>query len=288
MGLSRAAGQRAEPVAHSPAEILRHGDEVAQHRAGSREAACTAPVQHQVLHGFALEEYGVEGVAHRGQRVIEGDHRRMHAHSDLAVLPLGHGEQLDHMPHPGGGGDVVRADRADAFLVDISCHDFGAEGRHGQDRRLGPRIESLHIGSRIGFGVAQSLCLAQYVGVVSPVLGHAGEDVVRRAVHDAHHPGDALADERVAQNADERDPAGHGCFEGQVDAVGSGQCEELLADVGDQFLVGGHDGLAGVERGGDQMAGRLDAAHRLDDHVYVLRDHQRLAVACQDTVGNCD
>ena len=209
----------------------------------------------------------------------------MHPHGDLAVLPLGHREQLDDMAHPGGGCDVALADRADALLVDISCNDLRAECRHREDGRLGTGIESLHVGGRIGFGVAQPLRLAKHIGIVGAVLGHPGEDVVGRAVHDAHHPRDALADERVAQHPDERDPAGYGRFEGQVDAMGGRQCKELLADVGDQLLVGGHDGLAGLEGGGDQMPGRLDAAHRLDDHVHVVGDHQRLAVACQDTVG---
>jgi hypothetical protein len=43
--------------------------------------------------------------------------------------------------------------------------------------------------------------------------------------------------------------------------------------VSDDRLVGGHDGLAGAERGGDQRAGRLDAAHQLDDHIRVGVGH---------------
>ena len=42
---------------------------------------------------------------------------------------------------------------------------------------------------------------------------------------------------------------------------------ELRAVVGDDVLVGGDDRLAGAERRRDQRAGRLVAAHHLDDDV---------------------
>ena len=48
-----------------------------------------------------------------------------------------------------------------------------------------------------------------------------------------------------------------------------GGLEQLDADVGEQLLVGGDDRLAAGERGGDQLAGRLDAADDLDDEVDV-------------------
>ena len=286
-GSQAGGGERAESVAHAAAEILRHSDEVAQHGAGCGEAACAASVEHQVLHGLAFEEHCVEGVAHRGQRMGGGHHRRMHPHGDLAVLALGHGQQLDDMAHPGCGGNVAPADPADALLVDIAGHHLGAERGHGQDRCLGASVEPLHISGRIGLGVAQPLRLAEHVGVVGPVLGHAGEDVVRRAVHDAHHTGDALADERVAQHPDQRDAAGDRRLEGKVDAVGSSQGEQLLADIGDELLVGRHDRLACTQSGADQVAGRLDAAHRFHHHVHVVGHHQRLAVAGEHAVGQC-
>ena len=46
-----------------------------------------------------------------------------------------------------------------------------------------------------------------------------------------------------------------------------GRGVQLGADVGEQFLVGGDDRLAVAQRGGDELAGRLDAADDLDDQV---------------------
>ena len=52
------------------------------------------------------------------------------------------------------------------------------------------------------------------------------------------------------------------------------QGEQLLADVGDELLVGRDDGLASPERRGYEMAGGLDAAHRLHDDIHIVRHHQ--------------
>ena len=74
--------------------------------------------------------------------------------------------------------------------------------------------------------------------------------------------------------AHERDAAGDGGLEQQVDAGVVGGGEQLGADVGEQLLVGRDDRLAGAQRRGDQLAGRLDAADDLDDEVD-RRDRRR-------------
>ena len=56
-------------------------------RSGGRTTG-TAPVEHEVADRRALDEDGVEAVAHRGQRVVRGHHRRMHPHRDRAVVEL--------------------------------------------------------------------------------------------------------------------------------------------------------------------------------------------------------
>ena len=62
----------------------------------------------------------------------------------------------------------------------------------------------------------------------------------------------------------------------------AGQALELRAVVGDHVLVRGHDALARGQGGADERAGRLVAAHRLDDDVHVAaRDHVRRGVRQQ-------
>ena len=133
-----------------------------------------------------------------------------------------------------------------------------AERDAGDDRRLRSGVVALDVGGRVGLGVAERLGLGEGVGVGRAGLGHAGEDVVGGAVDDAHHPGDALADQRLAQRADDRDAAGHRGLEEEVDAGRLGRLEQLGAGDGQQLLVAGDDGLAGLERREDQLPGGLD------------------------------
>ena len=62
---------------------------------------------------------------------------------------------------------------------------------------------------------------------------------------------------------------------------------ELRPVVGDDVLVGGHDRLARAERRGDQRAGRLVAAHQLDDDVdVVVRDEVGRRVGQRASAGS--
>ena len=58
-----------------------------------------------------------------------------------------------------------------------------------------------------------------------------------------------------------------------------GGVEQLDADVGQQLLVGGDDGLAGGQRRGDQLACRFDAADDLDDDVDGWIGHHVVGIA---------
>ena len=170
----------------------------------------------------------------------------MHAHGDVAGgrVALGDAEQLDDVAEPAGDGDVAGGDAADALVVHVAGHDLGAERDRGDDRRLGAGVVALDVGRRVALGVAQLLGLGERGAVLGALLGHLGEDEVGGAVEDAHHAGDRLAAQALAQRADERDAAGDGRLEQQVDAVGVGGGEQLGADVGEQLLVAGDDGLA--------------------------------------------
>ena len=60
----------------------------------------------------ALDEHGVEAVAHAGQRVAPRHHRRVHPHGDLgavvALEALGDRQQLDDVAEAVGERDVGR------------------------------------------------------------------------------------------------------------------------------------------------------------------------------------
>ena len=144
-----------------------------------------------------------------------------------------------------------------------------AERDAGDDGGLGAGVVALDVGGGIGLGEPERLGLGQRVGVRGARLRHPGEDVVGGAVDDAHHPGDALPHQRLAERPDDRDAARDGGLEEQVDPGALGGLEELGAVLGEQLLVAGDDRLAGLEGGEDEVAGGLDAADELDDEVDV-------------------
>ena len=173
-------------------------------------------------------------------------------------------------------------------MVDVAGDDLGAERDRGDDRRLRAGVEPLDVGGGVALGVPEPLRLGERGAVVGTVLGHLGEDVVGRAVDDAHHAADRLAAQALAQHTDERDPAGDRGLEQQVDVAVVGRREQLGADVGEQLLVGGHDRLACPQRRDDQLARRLDATDHLDDEVDVGVDDDTVRVAGEDAIGELD
>ena len=141
------------------------------------------------------------------------------------------------------------------------------EGEAREDRRLLRGVVALDIGRRVGLGVAERLRLGEDVAEVGSLGVHAVEDVVRRAVDDAHDALHAVAGERVAQRADDRDGAGGGGLVVHLRADLVGRIEDLGTVGRQQRLVGRDDVRAGVDRLQQVGPGRLDAAHELDDDV---------------------
>ena len=249
-------------------------DHVAQHGGGGGAAAGAAAVEHQLAGGGALHEHGVEAVPHGGQGMVDGHHGRVDPYPDLPPGPggagregLGHGQQLDLVAQAVGVVDVGVGEAGDALVVHVARHHLLAEGDRGQDGGLGPGVVALHVGRGVTLGVAQVLGLGQGLGVADAVGAHPGEDVVGGAVDDAEQAGHVLAQQRLPQGAHDRDGTGHGRLEQEVDAGGVGVGVEVGADVGQQLLVAGDDGLARAQRALDQAAGRLDAADDLHHEV---------------------
>src|SRR5439155_18040577 len=118
------------PVAHDL-------DQVSHHRGGTRVAASAAPVEHELADLRALDEHGVEAVAHRRERVVRRDHRRVHAHRHLVLVTLGDGQQLHDVPELPGAGDVLGRHIEDALAVDVAGDKGNVEGDGGQDGGLG-------------------------------------------------------------------------------------------------------------------------------------------------------
>ena len=135
----------------------------------------------------------------------------------------------------------------------VGVDDVAAERECGEDGRLGRGVVALHVGRRVALGQTELLGLAQDVVIAGALLLHAGEDVVRRAVDDAHDADDLLPGQRLAQGPDDGDGAGHGRLVEEVDAGRRSDLGQLGAGDGQERLVGGDHRLAVAQGGLDQF-----------------------------------
>ena len=211
-----------------------------------RVAAGAPPVEHQLARRWSPStNTALNASRTRGERVRGRDHRRVDAGGDaLVAAELGDREQLHHVAEPRGELDVLGVTRAMPSrytsaattralnAIDARIAHFAAAssprrrpwGPPPRSRGAGPRRAPRRTTSR------SSVILR--------------EDEVRRAVHDAHHPAEPLAGERLLQRPDQRDAAADGRLEVQVEALRVGGVEQLAARGGEQLLVRGDDRLA--------------------------------------------
>ena len=181
--------------------------------------------------------------------------------------PPGHRQQLQRVAKLVGPGEVLRLELHDALGEHLFRLHARAEGELRQDAELLRRIAARDVQGGVGLGEAEPLRLDQRGRERRALLGHRGEDVVRRAVHDPVQGGDAVGGERLAQRPDDRHPAADGALVVHVDALLGGQAEELLPSRGQERLVGGDDVLAAPEGVSHQVEGFGGSADELHDHL---------------------
>ena len=96
-----------------------------------------------------------------------------------------------------------------------------------------------------GFGVAVRLRLGQNVGKVGVFGGHFGQDVVRRAVDDAHDRGELVGGQGLLERLDDGDAAADTAFEVEVQVAVLGLVQQVVAGLRHHLFVGGDDVFAG-------------------------------------------
>ncbi len=173
-------------------------------------------------------------------------------------------QQLDPVAEIARVRDVLRGHARDALGVDVLEVDERAERERDQDLELVGRVEAFDVERGIGLGVSLRLGVLEDHREVEALVGHLGQDVVRRPVHDAEHRQDPVRDQPFLDRADQRDAAGHRRLERERHAAPARLVVELGAVVGEQRLVGGDHVLAGGERLQDEGPRRLEPADQLD------------------------
>ncbi|CDN41753.1 hypothetical protein BN871_AK_00250 [Paenibacillus sp. P22] len=248
-------------------QVFHHGHEIRDDRGRRRQLSGARAVEHRFPDSFAVDVHGVEHPVDRGDRMGRLHHRRLHADADRLVPALGDAEQLDLVAEPLRVGDVFLGDGGDALDRHVFQINFRAEAEPGEDRHFAGGIQPFHIGGRVGFGIAEILGLLQHVGVGRPLLAHFRQDVVGRAVDDAHDFGNAVRGKAFVERADDRNAASHAGFVQNVAALLAGLGQNLAAMQRHQILVGRDDMLAARESFENILLRVLDAAHDFYDDI---------------------
>ena len=133
-------------------------------------------------------------------------------------------------------------------------------------------IEPFDIERRIRLGIAESLRILEAFGERDRLVGHAGQDVIAGAVHDAVDAGDTRRAEPFAQRLDHRYAAGDGRLETKLHPrilSKTGQCHPMPRQ---QCLVGGHHRASGFERRPHRSVSRtVLAPDQFDEQVNIGR-----------------
>ncbi len=203
------------------------------------------------------------------------------AHGDafaaiLTDAALGNGQELDGMADTSGLFHVLLGDIGDTFDRNVVDADARVEGQRGQDGALRCGIQALDVCGRVGLSEAQVLRLLEGFLVAQALGTHRVQDEVRRAVDNAHHGGDAVAGQRLAQTVHDGDRAGHGGLVIKVRVVGSGCLVQFGTVGGQQCLVARHDRNSLREGAQYERARRLDATDQLDHEVHPVNRLSRV------------
>ena len=266
-------------------------DDVAKHGRSRRIATRSIAVEHQGTCGLGLDEDGIIGLAHGGQRVLLGHQRGVHAGIDrlgavLTLKALANGQQLDGIAGIIGRGDIRGGDLGNALAVDVLKLHASVEAQRRHDGGLGGGVMALYIRGGIGLGIAQAGSLRQRFIIGSARGLHRVQDEVGGAVDDA---GDALyliASQGAPQHAHYRNRGGYGSLEVEIYTGAVGGLRQLVCVRGNQGLIGGHHGLSGVECGEHQLAREVDTADNLNHEVDIIAGDERLGVIGQQLLGH--
>src|ERR1700722_2102286 len=242
--------------------------EVGHHGGSRRHAAGAGTDQRDRRQALGIDRHRI-GHAHdlRDGGILR-HHGRVHALLDALPGLHRHAEELYAIAQLIGRIEIGQRDRRDALDIDRLGIEFGAEGQARQDRKLLRGVVAFDVEGRIGFRIAEPLCVAQAIVERKPILLHAGEDVIAGAVEDAVDAGEGIAAESLAQSLDDRNAGADRSLEIERDLTALGERRELLAVSRQQRLVGGHHRLAGSKRAFHRpLGGIARSTHQLDKHV---------------------
>ena len=207
---------------------------------------------------------------------------RMYPYIDtcLAVV-LGNGQKLNDIAQLLGIADICRFDPGNALYGHLIQPNTAVEGNGSQDSGLSGSIQSLHISSRIGLGIALGLGILQHNIIVGSLIRHLGQHIIGGTIDNAHNLGNLVARETFLQRGDNWNTAAYAGLKAEIHTLGLCHLKELMAHLSHHILVGSNHMLAILHGIQHELKGRMQAAHKLYHNIYLRIIDDIQGVVCQ-------
>ena len=246
-------------------------DNVADDRARGRQLACASAVEYDIAYRVAAHENRVENIVNARKLAVVIDECGADYRIDvLAVLALARSaEKLYNSAPVLGVFDILECYLGYALGVNLVGIDMLAEAQGRENAYLAAGVEAENIRRGVALGIAVVLRELERVFKRHAVVYHAGENKIRRAVENAREFVYLVCGEALAYRSDYRYSAADRRFKEEIHIVLCGVSEQLAALRRDKLFVRGHNALARLEAGGDELIRRMKPAHRLDNDLYL-------------------
>jgi len=147
-------GERRDALGASAANLASDSHQIAHHRDSGGIRPRPAPVVERIRAKLAFNPNRIVGAFDSGEDGGFRDERRAHREDEAALGLAGAADEPDRVAELMGVIEILRGDAADPFDEDVAGGDALAECEGREERQLGARVVAIHIGGRIGFGIA--------------------------------------------------------------------------------------------------------------------------------------
>ena len=223
-------------------------DNVADDCASRRQRARAPAVKHDLANAVARDLDGIERVVDRSDHGIGGNECGMHANLYAGVGIFADRKQFDFITEFFAVGDIFAGDFRNAFPIDVFQRNTLAERKGRKNRELIRRVEAFDVRRRIKFGIAEVLCFFKRGLVIRALFFHFRENIIGRAVDDAHQRKYAVRLRAFGQRADNGHAAHAARFEKQTRVHLFRLRFQLVPVFAHEFLVGSNNGFARHKR----------------------------------------
>ena len=155
-------GERRDTFRAAGADLARHAHQVADHGDSGGMGARAAAVIKRIRAELAAHPDRVVRSANAGENGRLRDQRRTHGKNSPSRSLARRADQPDGVMQLVRVFEIDWRDAANALGVDIGGNNALAERERRENRQLRARVEAIHVGGRVGFGVAGLLRFGQH------------------------------------------------------------------------------------------------------------------------------